>query len=45
MLCDRKIVRDEEQRESVIFGLQSSKIEDYARNYISELTAAAHIQR
>ena len=45
MLCDRKIVRNEEQRESVIFGLQNSKIEDYARNYISELTAAAHIQR
>ena len=45
MLCDRKIVRNEEQRQSVIFGLQSSKIEDYARNYISELIAAAHIQR
>ena len=45
MLCDRKIVRNEEQRESVIFGLQSSKIEDYARNYIGELIAAAHIQR
>lgn len=45
MLCDRKIVRSEEQRESVVFGLQSSKIEDYARNYISELIAAAHIQR
>lgn len=45
ILCDRKIVRNDEQRESVIFGLQNSKIEDYARNYISELTAAAHIQR
>ena len=45
MLCDRKVVRNEEQRESVVFGLQSSKIEDFARNYISELIAAAHIQR
>lgn len=45
MLCERRIVRSQEQLNSVLVGLQGSRIEDYARNYLNELRAAAHIRR
>lgn len=45
MLCERKVVRSQEQLNSVLVGLQGSRVEDYARNYLNELRAAAHIRR
>ena len=45
MLCERRIVRSQDQLNSVLVGLQGSRIEDYARNYLNELRAAAHIRR
>ncbi len=45
MLCERNIVRSQEQLNSILVGLQGSRVEDYARNYLSELRASAHIRR
>lgn len=45
MLCERKVVRSDEQLNSVLIGLQGSRVEDYARNYLNELRAAADIRR